>query len=110
MKRGIITLALILGFLSIEQLNAQDTPQKAAFEKAAEEEGPIIFKFEPEYLASLEARAEEIRRRKAVIDTLDISENKRRRLLRELYSNKESKLLYKYFLADTQFEDDPDRD
>lgn len=108
MRKPFILFVLLLFALTMHKVTAQEKPQKEALEKAEEAEEPVIFKFEPEYLASMEARAEAIRKRKAIIDTLDISENKRRRLLRELYRNKESKLLYKYLLADTQFEDDPD--
>lgn len=108
MRRTLILFVLFLLALTLHKVTAQEKPQKEAIEKAEAEEAPVMFQFEPEYLAAMEARAEEIKRRKAIIDTLDISEGKRRRLLRELYRNKDSRLLYKYLLADTEFEDEHD--
>ena len=110
MRRTLIIFLLFLLALTLHKVTAQEKPQKEAIEKAEEEEEPVIFKFEPEYLDAMAAREAEIRRRKAIIDTLDISEAKRRRLLRDLYRDKETKLLSKYLLADTRFEDEYDPD
>ncbi len=42
---------------------------------------------------------------KQIIDTLDISENKRKKLLKDLYKNGFSKRLSKALITDTGFED-----
>jgi hypothetical protein len=87
-------------------MTAQEKPQKIARMEAEEEEGPLVLKFEPDFLASEEASRAEMERIKQIIDTLDISENKRLKLIRDLYRNKESKRLSKILVADTEFEDD----
>lgn len=71
-----------------------------------EEEGPLMFKFEPEFLTSLEIRREKIKKTRAIIDTLDISDRKRRRLLKDLYKNGISERLSKALVAETKFEDE----
>jgi hypothetical protein len=68
------------------------------------EQGPMIFKFEPDYLLSVEDRKQQILKYRAVIDTMAISERKRRSLLKDLYKNDRSLRLSKALLADTKFE------
>ena len=70
MRRTLIIFLLFLLALTLHKVTAQEKPQKEAIEKAEEEEEPVIFKFEPEYLDAMAAREAEIRRRKAIIDTL----------------------------------------
>ncbi|MGB5274377.1 MAG: hypothetical protein WBN39_10020 [Flavobacteriaceae bacterium] len=70
-----------------------------------EEQGPMIFKFEPDYLLTVEDRKQQILRYRAIIDTMNISERKRRALLKDLYKNGHTARFSKALLADTKFED-----
>ncbi len=82
----------------------QNSPQMAR-EIADEEDGPVLSKFEPDFLESNEQRMAKIMYTRAILDTLDISDRKRRRLLRDLYKNGVSERLSKALLAETKFED-----
>jgi hypothetical protein len=70
-----------------------------------QEQGPIIFKFEPDYLMSVEDRKQQILRYRAIIDTMNISERKKRVLLKDLYKNGQTARFSKALLANTKFED-----
>jgi len=109
MRKGNFLFPTVLCFLlatwsiNAQKAFAQSTPQTA--ETIIEEEGPLLTKFEPGFQESNEERMAEIRRKRAILDTLDISERKRRRLLKDLYKNQISERLSKALLADTEFED-----
>jgi len=110
MKKGKFLFPAVLCFplaiwsINAQKASAQDTPQITA-NIIEEEEGPLLTKFEPGFQESNEERMAEIRRKRSILDTLDISERKRRRLLRDLYKNKDTERLTKILLADTEFED-----
>jgi len=72
---------------------------------AEEEEGPAMFKFEPNFLATAEQRKARIDHARKILDTLDISERRRRKLLKDLYKNGVSERLSKTLYADTKYED-----
>lgn len=109
MKRNVVLLAgILICAIGVPEGFAQTgTPVQTGkiSDSLEEDEGPIMFKFEPDYLTAIEKRREEIAKTKSIIDTLDISENKRRKLLRDLYRNGLSKRLSKVLLATTEFED-----
>lgn len=85
---------------------AQESPKNVAAPKATEEEeGPIMFKFEPDFVYQNERRKAEIALTRSIIDTLDISERKRLKLLRDLYKNGVSKRLQKAILVENTYED-----
>lgn len=94
-----------LYLLGANNLFAQKSPQKEARLQAEEEEGPVLFKFEPNYLAAEETRRKEILMMRAMIDSLDLSEGKRQKLIRDLYKNNGSKKLNKILLANNKFEE-----
>jgi len=90
---------------------AQQSEKKDTdFTVGEEEEGPLMLKFEPNFMTSVEVHREEIKRRRAIIDTLNVSDRKRRRLLRELYKNGISERLSKAMTVDTKFDDDVNTD
>lgn len=97
-------------FFGIISMNAQSdvkkNPKDSTKNIDKEEDGPIIFKFEPNYLTALEKRREQMALTRSILDTLKISENKRRKLLRDLYKNGVTKRLSKVLVADNTFEDD----
>jgi len=104
-KIPLLLLCAGMYFFGANDLIAQQTPQKQAKLQEDEEEGPALFKFEPDYLASEEARRKEIVLMRTLIDSMDISEGKRQKLVRDLYRNKDSKRLTKILLANNKFEE-----
>ncbi len=87
----------------------QDTSVKVEKTKKAsieeEEAGPSMFKFEPNFLDSKEKRREEMARTRSIIDTLKISDTRRKKLLRDLYKNGLTRRLSKIIIAESHFED-----
>ena len=63
-----------------------------------------MFKFEPSYTSTEGKRKQEILHNKALIDSLDISDRQRKRLMKALYSSDFSKHLSKIVTADTKLE------
>lgn len=105
-------LVLCIGLLltcanSLQAQQSEENNLKVAF---GEEEGPLMFKFEPNFLTSVELRREEIKRTRAIIDTLNVSDRKRRKLLKDLYKNGISERLSKAMVAETKFENDTEED
>lgn len=105
---GIFCTGVLL--ICTTSVQAQQTEEKKLAPLSEEEEGPLMFKFEPDFLTSIEIRREEIKRTRAIIDTLNISDRKRRRLLRDLYKNGISERLSRAMVAQTKFEDDREED
>ncbi|WP_299162499.1 hypothetical protein [uncultured Eudoraea sp.] len=104
--KKLIRTAFFMGILLLAKTSyAQYTPQKEAKLQVEAEEGPMLFKFEPDYLAAVETRRSEILLMRAMIDSLDISEGKRQKLIRDLYKNNSSKKLNKILLANNKFEE-----
>ncbi len=106
--RLVVSCVLLFLFSSIfmnAQSKLQDKGKIELISSDDEEEGPTMFKFEPDYLLAIERRREEMAQTKQIIDTLDISENKRKKLLKDLYKNGFSKRLSKALITDTGFED-----
>lgn len=106
--KKIAVIALVAGWFIfyIPELTAQDSLQKKANNLLEEEEdGPLMYKFEPDFIIAEEQRKAEIMQTRSILDTMDISEAKRRRLLRDLYKNGVSKRLSKALYAETKFED-----
>ncbi|MBT8291782.1 MAG: hypothetical protein HKP39_01835 [Eudoraea sp.] len=106
MKKELLLLFCIgLCALNTTNLLGQQRPQKEATLQAEDEEGPALYKFEPDYLAAEEARRKEILIIRSMIDSMDISDGKRQKLVRDLYRNKDSKRLTKILLANNKFEE-----
>ena len=104
--KKLIRTAFFMGILLLAKTSyAQYTPQKETKLLVEAEEGPMLFKFEPDYLAAVETRRSEILLMRAMIDSLDISEGKRQKLIRDLYKNNSSKKLNKILLANNKFEE-----
>jgi len=94
-------------FLSVQKVSAQEKVTPVVADAGAQEENlPLMFKFEPEFLSTNKARKEEIAATRSIIDTLDISDKKRQKLLKELYKTRSLKRLQKTLMADTSFEED----
>ncbi|MEO9890952.1 hypothetical protein [Aurantibacter sp.] len=106
MRKNILAI-LCVGFIvfSSATLSAQQTEKEKKNVVSDEEEGPLMFKFEPNFLTAVESRQEEINQARAVIDTMQISDRKKRRLLRDLHKNPKDLVLSKTTVAETKFED-----
>lgn len=83
---------------------AQYTPQKEAKLKAEAEKEPMVFQFEPNLSEAEAERRAEIVQLRVLIDSLDISEYKRKKLIRDLYRTNGAKKVSKYVLVETNFE------
>lgn len=99
--------------IGLNGLTAQEVKQDSvvhtkpiAFE---EDEGLIMLKFEPDFVSARVKRRNAILEKRRMIDTLDISDKKKLRLIKELYKDLNSKRLQKALLAETKFEDDLDK-
>lgn len=89
-------------------VTAQTPSEKKEAPKVVEEDEPIMFTFEPDFKNQNEKRKAEIARTRSIIDTLDVSERRRLKLLRDLYKNGVSKRLQKVLLVENTFEDNED--
>jgi hypothetical protein len=83
--------------LSSTSLYAQETPQLDARQKEEAEASPLIFSFAPNYKNAQQREREELELKIAEIDTMDISETRKFKLIRDLYRKKETKRLQKAF-------------
>jgi len=91
--------------LQAQKQDSKTTPAKKAVLDDEEEEGPAMFKFEPDFLATAEQRKARINRARKILDTMDISDRRRRKLLKDLHKNGITERLSKTLYADTKFED-----
>ena len=91
--------------------NAQSKESDTMGKKLKVEKWTVLEEYEPDMILSAEDRMDlkkkrivEAKRRKGILDTMDISDRKRKKLIRDLYKNPFSDRLMKT-LADTKFED-----
>ena len=99
MKRTLYFLLLPgFFFVGVGLLEAQEKPQLEA--KLEEERIPLIFSYAPEYNATEQRERETLAAKIAQIDSLDISETRRYKLIRDLYRNKDSKRLHKALMVE----------
>lgn len=91
-------------------LFGQQAPQLDSILRAREEAGPKMLEFQPEHHTLNTLRRIRFEEFKARLDTLDIPEAKRYRIMRDLYRGKESRLLARYLPPDTPSEPkDPEK-
>jgi len=105
-------LNLIVLFLIAVGLNAQSDMQSTQKENLNVQKYTVMEKFESDFMLSVEERKqlklerrEIAAHRKSVLDTLNISDRRRQRLLRELNENPFSDKINRTF-AEIEFEDD----
>lgn len=109
-KIGIANLSVVIGFFYATQLCAQSTPQKSDVEEISVQEHTLMERFEPDFVVSVEDRIQlkrdriaKISHTKELLDILDISDRKRRKLLEDLRWSPFSTRLSKV-IAETKFE------
>ncbi|MFX0556933.1 hypothetical protein ACOCEA_09045 [Maribacter sp. CXY002] len=114
MKKGIsIWVCIALSTLAFTNAFGQtDNKKKEAIIKRT-----LMDKFEPEYVLSIDERAAlkdkrlvQEQRTKRILDTLSISDRKRRKLIRELKKSPFSKRINEAIMANSEFEDIEEED
>tara|TARA_R110000868_G_scaffold257575_3_gene514785 strand:- start:19590 stop:19937 length:348 start_codon:yes stop_codon:yes gene_type:complete len=115
MKKGIYStlIVLFMGLFLIEG-RAQSIEKDSTGQKLKVEKWTILEEYEPDMILSTEDRINlkkkrivEAKRRKGILDSLDITDRKRKKLLKDLRNNPFSDRLMKT-LADAKFEDAED--
>jgi hypothetical protein len=110
-KTTILAKSLVVFVGGIFMATAQSTANKPI----KVQKRTLMDKFEPdlvkpvdERIALKEKRIASQQQTKKILDTLDISDRKRRRLMRELRRSPFSERIQKTILAETEFEDEID--
>ena len=107
------SLTLLLG--GVFMASGQSTDKKLVADKkqVKVQKRTLMDQFEPSYVKSVEERVALKEKRiakqqqaKKILDTMDISERKRRRLMRELRRSPFSERVQKTILVETKFEDE----
>ena len=108
-NNGILALSLVLFLMSISTVSGQTTDTK----EIKVQKRTLVEKFEPDFVIPIEERIALKERRiiqqrttKRILDTLDISDRKRRKLIRELRRSPFSERIAKTILAETEFQDE----
>ncbi len=113
-KQSIWAVGLCAFFMGFSQMNAQETKETEEDDSKVTkvQKHTIMEKFAPDISLTVEERQQkridrvaEIRFRKSVLDTLDISERRRQKLLSDLITNPFSDRLNKT-MAEVKFEDE----
>jgi len=116
MKNSIV-LVLIFSvfFCGIAQMSAQNNSDTRSMSDAKVKKYTVMEQFAPDLvvpanqrLAMKNQRKQDVKRKLAILDTLDISERKKRRLLRDLKNSPFSQRLDKATMVKTEFEDTTD--
>ena len=103
--KKVFVLSLCIVCTVFSAVSAQEIRKDSIATTIADEDGPMMFKFEPEFVSEqLKKRAVFLEKRNR-IDTMDISDRKRLRLIKQLYKGTNSKELQKALLTATKFED-----
>jgi hypothetical protein len=76
----------------------QKTPQLDALLAAQNDPAPALLEFTPQYEEQEYGRRERLKALKGQLDTLDIPESRRLRIMRDLYRGRELHWLEKYHL------------
>jgi len=107
-KKTLLAKSLVLSVCGIFMATAQSAEK----DTIKVQKRTIMDKFEPDYvkpederIALKKKRITTQREAKKIIDSLDISERKRRKLIRELKYNPFSERIQKTILVETEYED-----
>jgi hypothetical protein len=106
MKKFLFCISCILGFLSTTV--AQGQQKDSILRMLPEEDGPLVLKFEPNMDVTANRKRALFKMERRYIDTMQISEKKKQRLLRNLYKEIHVGTFEKTFITNTGFEDDID--
>lgn len=95
MKRIILAGLCCIGLASW----GQETPQLDALRAAERNPAPALPAYAPNFVKQAAARRNRLDWLRAQVDTLDIPESKRYRIMRDLYRGREALWLEKYHLS-----------
>jgi len=112
MKKALPLFIVSFFFYGNSCVFAQEKPIENAAKTStavAEEEGTLMLRFEPDVASKIEERKTEIAKTRQIIDSLQISERRRLKLIKDLYKNGVSKRLKKALLVEAKFEDVADQ-
>lgn len=99
-----LALSSILFFtIGVHAQTSKKSPKTTLINE--EEELPIMFQFEPNYLVVKSLQRKTLLQKIKALDTLPISEKKRLRLIKALYKDLNSEKVEKAILVHTRFED-----
>lgn len=112
-KRQVFFVFYLFSFGIFFKITAQDSVALPSQKELKIRERTIMAQFESQLVLSAEERLQKkldrremIKKRQAIIDTLDISDRRRRRLLKELYDSPLSDR-WDRLVAKMEFEEDP---
>ncbi|WP_298475631.1 hypothetical protein [uncultured Maribacter sp.] len=105
MKKNSIQLVVVCLCCITFNLHGQESSKEVVVALDSKEKSSHIFKFEPDYMTSIASEREQQKRNKEIVDTLSISERKKKKLLKKTFKNDFSEYLSKTRVADTKFED-----
>jgi len=71
-----------------------------------EDEGPVMFQFEPNYETAVMLQREALKQKIRGLDTLNISDRKRQRMIKALYKESRNLNFKKSVLVNTEFEEE----
>lgn len=71
-----------------------------------EDEGPVMFQFEPNYETAVMLHREALKQKIRGLDTLNISDRKRQRMIKALYKESRNLNFKKSVLVNTEFEEE----
>ncbi|MEP2059974.1 MAG: hypothetical protein ABJJ05_19345 [Maribacter litoralis] len=100
MRLAICCTFFCTGMLYSQQNN---TPASKTIE---EDEGPIMFQFEPNYKTAVMLQRAALKQKIKALDTLEISDRKRQRLIKALYKESRNINFEKSVLVNTEFEEE----
>ncbi len=98
-------LAIGCAFLFTGMLYSQKN-DSTSLKPNTEDEGPVMFHFEPNYETTAMLQREALKQKIKALDTLNISDRKRQRLIKALYKESRTINFKKSVLVNTEFEEE----
>lgn len=98
-------LAICCTFFCTGMLYSQQNNTLAS-KTTEEDEGPIMFQFEPNYETAVMLQRAALKQKIKALDTLEISDRKRQRLIKALYKESRNINFEKSVLVNTEFEEE----
>ena len=98
-------LAICCAFLFTGMLYSQ-TKNTAPSNPNAEDEDPVMFQFEPNYETATMLQREALKQKIRGLDTLNISDRKRQRLIKAFYKESRAINFKNSVLVNTEFEEE----
>ncbi len=98
-------LAFCCTFFCTTMLYSQ-TKDSTTTKSNEEDEGPVMFQFEPNYETAVMLQREALKQKIKGLDTLNISDRKRQRMIKAFYKESRNLNFKKSVLVNTEFEEE----